>query len=215
MFKLKAITATLFLLFAIAGMCMADSSANIDVSVNIPASLELSWGMSKVDSNLTSTPGDDSWTGNQTSMAFGTLQYKLADGTNAGTWFSRFYFPIFVSAITGGRKYKILQSSSGLSMGGTKLAKAFGVTAIACWDTTANVEVACSGVKGTPGPAEATDKLLYDSGAAAAVVTLRADYAMPSYTGTGTAPFTGYEPIPLNQAAGTYSGTVTITVVTY
>lgn len=214
---MKSLIMLLVLALCVVPVCQAASSATISVSATVPNSLELSWGMAKVDSKLTDDSTDDTWTPNQTAMAFGDLRHYLANNQEAGIWFSQYYFPIFMSAITGGSKYKIQQTSSGLAKGAVKLPKAWGIAYIACWDTANNREVGCpeGATKGQPGPAEASNKVIYDSGTGAAMTTVRADYAIPLYKTGGGDPFPGYEPIPLNQQYGTYSGSVTISVVTY
>ncbi|RJO63866.1 MAG: hypothetical protein C4540_05970 [Candidatus Omnitrophota bacterium] len=211
--KKLSVVLALFLSVSLVATCYAASSAEIDVAVNLPSTIELSWGMAKVDSMLTEDPGDDAFTGNQTVMNFDQLRHLLADGiTEAGRWYSRYYYALFVSAVTAGQRYQLTSQSDGLWNGGTRLAKGWGVTAVSCWDTTADASMDCpSGAAlGNPGPADGA-LVLYSSGDGAAVQTVRADYAIPNVPPADT----GFEPIPLNQLSGDYTGKVTVSVVAY
>jgi hypothetical protein len=215
--KLTMFAALVFIL-SLASVCQAADSATIDVSAYVDPSIELTWGMAKVDSMLTADPGDDVFTGSQTVMDYGTLTHFLADGTtDAGTWYSRYYYAVFMSAITGGAKYQLQSQSDGLFSGGVKLPKAWAVKSVSCWDSIADASITCptGSAVADPQSAEGT-VILYDSGAQdTSTIGIRADYAIPGYNADASVPFTGFEPVPVNQNAGTYAGQVRITVVAY
>lgn len=216
--KKSSVLISIIFVLTFVGIALAADSATIDVSAEVTVSTELTWGMAQADSQLTPDPADDTFIGNQTAMSFLTLRHTLADGTEAATWFSRYYYAVFMSAITGGARYQMQSSSTGLyNADGVKLPKAWGMTAAACWDTVANAAIDCpSGAStGQAAPAEGT-VIIYESGDVdTRTIAIRADYAIPSYAADGGVPFTGFEPIPVNQPAGTYSGNVVITVVPY
>lgn len=215
--KLSMFLALVFIL-SLASVCQAADSATIDVSAFVDPTVELTWGMAKVDSMLTADPADDVFTGNQTVMDYGTLSHLLADGTSeAGTWYSRFYYAVFMSAITGGAKYQLQSQSAGLFADTIKLPKAWAVKSVSCWNSVTDAAVPCpaGSAVADPQPAEGT-VILYDSGAQdTSTIAIRADYAIPGFNADGSDPFTGFEPVPVNQNAGTYAGQVKITVVTY
>ena len=66
---------------------------------------------------------------------------------------------------------------------------------------------------GTGGPLQSTGKVLYSSGTSANLRTIQTYIGIPPYASGGGAPFAGHEPIPLDQKADSYSGTVTFTLV--
>jgi len=226
--KMKKLTSALIILammfMPLYSVCNAVTTTGpITVRATIPTGLlEFSWGMAKVDSMLTDDGGnDDVWTPNQTVMEFGTLRHYLNAGNTeeAGLWFSRYYYPIFIGVInTTGAKYFLKHSSNGLSKTGVgKLPKAWGIAALGCWDTAADAWVNCANQPGvgTPGPADTAgvNKILYDSGATTAGVSFRVDYSIPPLAVGGGDPFPGgFAKIPLSQTGGIYEGTLTITI---
>lgn len=192
------------------------STGAINVSATVPTnSLELTWSLSKVNSHFTDDGGvDDTWT-TATSMGFGDLVY-LSQGTtgdNVGQWFSQYYFPILLGVITtSGKQYTIKSASAGLSSS-AKLPKGWGIAQVGCYDTTSKKFITCpEGTAGTATAAEGTVTLYTSANPPTKGLTVRADYAIPRYKSGGSNPFSSYEPIPLTQKGGTYSGTVTITV---
>lgn len=211
------------LLLATVSVAYAATSAAITVAAEVPTGTELSWGMSMVDSNLTTDPADDIWTdtGTTGNMSFGTLRHTLSGNVEAGLWYSQYYYAVFLGAMTGGVRYRFQNTAGALTRTSpttaTIPAGAFGVAKVACWDTTNDVEITCpsGSTKGTIGTAVATNKILYDSGSGAAVVTVRVDYSLPPYGTGGTNPWTGFAPIPLSQGSGSYSSSLTISLVTY
>lgn len=171
------------------------------------------------------TEGQDPNTGTTvTSMAFGTLRHIQDDLTDAGIWFSSKYYAVLMYTGSFGHRYEIKSTCLGLTNGAVSLpVGSFGLTpdyqALDRWvasdPTTAQGGMPASAVKGTPGTAILSNKLIYRSETAASNRILRGFYSLPCYKTGGVDPFTGFAPIPLTQAPGTYTGTVTITIAAY
>ena len=203
----------------------ADSSVNIDVSAKVPdSSPEISVTILKfTDGN----PDNNPWTDSDevTSMNFGTLKHTFKDGSEAGLWFSDAGFCVVIYAQPYGQPYEIKSTCTGLvSENNDQLpAGSFGLTPVYSendewkWSKGSKKQGQMPpGAKlGTPGPAIATNKLIYssESGTATARI-IQAYYSIPPKKKDGSDPYEGFQPIPLDQPPGTYTGTVTITIST-
>jgi hypothetical protein len=233
---MKKAIVLLALAFLVSGVTICQASPNpstIQVSAQVPTGSEFNYWMLKGDSKKTFDPSDDTFIA-ATTMAYGTLEHILGDGSEAGVWYSPFYYAVFFSAITGGAKYKFLSTSSGLYSSGIKLPvdpdhpdpdEAWGITMIDCRklenigtpeekDVTEPCPTGAS--LGDKGPASVTDKKIYDSGTGAeSAQIVRADFSIPPDTGPTTDPFPGWSGVPLSQKSGTYSGTLQIRMQTY
>lgn len=181
-----------------------------------------------VDVRQLSSPGQDPFTGTSvTSMNFGALTHTLATTppTEAGLWFSPTYFCAVIFTNAFGARFEIRSSCTGLTSGANSLpVGCFGATpgyaAADSFSTTAPF---------TPQGAQPTGSTLFGAGSAITGTgfkqvyasesaptsnrIIRAFYSLPPFGTGGAVPFTGYVPIPLSQAPGTYTGTVTITIV--
>ena len=198
----------------------AASTANVSVTAGVSNnSPELAVIIKQLN-----TPAQDPNSGvTVTAMSFGTLTHLLADQTDAGVWYSQNYFCVFVYSTSYGKKYQLQSTCTGLTNGAASLPTgSFGLTpGYAAADSftvdglTPQGAQPAGSVLGSTGPAIATNKQIYQSETAASNRILRGFYSLPSYGAGGTLPFTGYTPIPLSQAPGTYSGTVTISIVAY
>ncbi|MCM8796861.1 MAG: hypothetical protein NC923_03160 [Candidatus Omnitrophica bacterium] len=200
----------------------AASTVNVSISAQVPVSSpELAVVIKQLN-----TPAQDPNTGTTvTAMNFGTLTHFLADGTtDAGIWYSRNYFCVFIYTNSFGRRYQVLSTCTGLSNGAQNLpAGSFGISPGYAAQDAFNIggtlipqgTQPTGSVLGNPGPAIATNALIYRSETAASNRIIRAFYSLPGYGEGGALPFTGYTPIPLTQAPGTYTGTVTISIVVY
>jgi hypothetical protein len=159
-------------------------------------------------------------------MAFGQLTHTLTGGGEAGVWFSPTYFAVMIFTNSFGHRYEIRSTCSGLVSGANSLpAGSFSLTPgyasqdrfVALDPLSAQGAQPTGSTQNTAGVSAITTsgtfRSVYISETAASNRILRAFYALPPYSTGGALPFTGYVPIPLSQAAGTYSGTVTITIV--
>lgn len=220
----KGLIMLLLVLISVCSIALAyaSSTSNVTVSAQVPNN---SPDMTVVIKQLT-TPGQDPSTGTTvTTMSFGTLTHLLADGvTDAGVWYSQTYFCVFVYTSSYGHEYQVQSTCTGLASGANSLpAGSFGITpgysAADAWliggVLTPQGAQPTGSVLGSAGPAITTNKLIYQSEAAASNRIIRAFYSLPTYATGGALPYSGYIPIPLTQAAGTYSGTVTITIASY
>lgn len=192
-------------------------SVDITVSAVVPNN---SPGDSIIIKELT-TGGQDPWSGTTvSSMNFGTLTHDLIGGGDAGVWYSQKYYCVFMFTTSYGHKYEVRSSCSGLTSGANSLPTgSFGLTpGYASQDewSPGNAQGAqpTGSVLGSAGPAitPGSYKAIYTSESAASNRIIRAFYSLPCYATGGANPFNGYIPIPLSQAAGTYSGTITITI---
>ena len=195
--------------------CYAAPSVNIAVSAQVPSSTP---DLTLVIKELT-TANQNPWTGTTvTAMTFGPLIRTLADGTDAGVWYSSKYYCVIIFTTSFGKRYEVRSTCAGLTSGATSLpAGSFGLTpGYASQDewSAGNPQGTqpTGSVLGAAGTAVATNKAIYTSETAASNRIIRAFYSLPCYGAGGALPFTGYTPITLNQAAATYSGTVTITI---
>ncbi|HTZ11236.1 MAG TPA: hypothetical protein VMD04_02505 [Candidatus Margulisiibacteriota bacterium] len=197
----------------------AYSDAQVTVTANIPSySPEITVALKQ----LTSAGQDPSTGANATVMNFGTLTHNLTTGGEAGVWYSPTYFCAFVYSNSWGKQYEIRSSCDGLTSTTSSLPpQSFMITPSYSsgdrWNATNNATAqgTMPGTLGTPGSAitgTGSYKVIYTSEAAASNRILRAFYSIPTYNSTGATPYSGWQPIPLNQSSGSYSGTVYITV---
>jgi len=203
----------------------AASSVNIGVSAEVPdGSPEISVTILRfTDGN----PDNNPWTNSDevTSMNFGTLKHTFDDGSEAGLWFSDVGFCVVIYAQPYGQPYEIKSTCAGLvsENNDTLPAGSFGLTPAYSEDdewhwpggSKKQGPMPNGAQLGTPGPAIATDKLIYSSepGTATARI-IQAYYSIPPKKKDGSDPYDGFEPIPLDQPPGTYTGIVTITIST-
>lgn len=154
-------------------------------------------------------------------MSFGQLIHKFADGTEAGAWFSDKWYAVFMYTSSFGHPYQITSTCAGLTSGGDSLPYGSFVlkpdyNAADKWvwvgGSAEQLAMPLGALLGTEGPAVGTNLLIYRSELAASNRIIRAYYSLPNPTAT---PPSGYNPIPLSQPSGTYSGTVTITIAAY
>jgi len=210
----------------------ADSEGPIEVKCEVPILAP------KVAIAIYRFPGtaEEPWTyfteeNEVTVMDFGLLTDELATGAGAGVFFSEVGHVIFVYAQGYGQQYEIASShDSGLVGPGATLPE--GSFGLAPWYApedkwiwpgneagTPQGPMPTGAKLGDPTPAKGTDKLIYQSEPAPSTPRIiQTYYAIPPYTkpgegvNNGNTPWLGYVPVPLNQKAGLYEGTVTITI---
>ena len=203
-------------------MCYAASFANVAVSAQVPnSSPELTISVRELtQANQDPSTGTDV---TLTGMNFGQLTHYLANGTTeANQWYAIKYYCVLIYSQSYGHKYEVRSTCAALSNGTTTLPTGSfmitpGYSSADKWnpsDATGQGAIPTGAATGTPGSAVATNKVIYTSETAASNRIIRSFYSLPGYLTGGVAPFTGYQPIPLNQAGGTtaYTTTVTITI---
>lgn len=214
--RLAMLMAVVCVALLCASVAFAASSANVSVSASVP---NQSPELTMIIKELTE-PNQNPWSGTTvTAMNFGALTHTLSGGGDAGVWYSPKYYCVIIFTTSFGHRYEVRSTCTGLVSGGVQApAGSFGLTpAYAAEDewSAGNPQGAMpSGATlGTAGPAVATDKMIYRSETAATNRIIRAFYSIPSYGAGGALPYPGYQPIPLSQGAGTYTATVTISIV--
>ncbi|MFH1854333.1 MAG: hypothetical protein ABH815_03365 [Candidatus Omnitrophota bacterium] len=200
------------------------ASKNITVNAVVPnLSVEIDITILKfTDGNDDKDPWSNST--EVTSMSFGALTNRLADGKGAGLWYAEAGFCVNVYAQGYGHKYEVKSTCTGLASGSNRLPdNSFGLTPVYSaddlWDITdptsrqGDMPTATGAQLGSSGSAVATDMLIYRSDNPSTARIIQAYYGLPPYEIGGADPFPDFERIPLSQASGTYTGTVTITIV--
>ena len=187
--------------------CFAADFVNVDVNAEVPAILELSSWIKYFMDDSTTPLGDAD------SFDFGTLTHTLANGDEAGVWFSRKWFTIYLLPATGSDRYQITQTCTGVTSGGENINSAFVVTPNYSEEDlvgdTPNGTM--PGTLGDRGLAVATDKVIYTSDLAGESKVIQGIYALENYN----TDVTGFDPISFDQPQGIYGGEVTFTVAPY
>lgn len=187
------------------------SSVSLQVQATVPETLELVYWIRKAP------PGVDPYgqgSSDASAINFGQLQWD----ENNNIWVATHYFTVFLIGATGGRPYEIRQTCTGVvNPDGEDINDSFILTPGYNPDDEWSPGNPQGGGSidnppspdslGTPGSAVATDKVIYQGNSGVARI-VRAYYGLA----TGE-PGTPGEPITGNQVAGTYTGTVTITLV--
>ena len=160
------------------------------------------------------------------SMNFGTLTHALTGGGDAGVWFSKDWFCVFIYTTSYGHQYQVANTCSGLT--GANTAKTLPGASFVLepdyqqkdlWDKddpASEQRLQPNGsALGTKASAVTTGKIIYQSEAEASNRIIRAYYSIPPKDEHGSDPYPGWSGIPLSQSPDDYSGTVTITIAAY
>lgn len=196
-------TLVLTLLFAAAPQARAAtaSSGPIPVSAVVDGGLTLSVALRRNDFNGPVV----------TAMDFGTLVERngtLVSSPTGSTGTGA--IDAFISANSHGLPYTIRQTGTPLSNGTVNLpAGALTVTPVYAEADNGGASMPAGAVLGTPGSWVATDKLLHqsESGPTAAQRLIQAFYSITDDPAAGAT-----DVAPTSRPAGTYTGTITITV---
>ncbi len=198
-----------------ATLAYAADKANIGITAKVPNSSP----QIVVQIKELTAEGQEPWTGSDaTEMSFGDLTHTLVAGGDAGVWYSPKYFCVFMFTTSYGNKYEVRSTCNGLSSGASTLpAGSFMLTPGYAQEdewSEGNSQGAqpADSKLGNVDSAIGTDKVIYTSEAAGTNRIIRTFYSLPSYKAGSAKPYEGYTPIPLDQPAGTYTGTVTISI---
>jgi len=203
----KWLIAVLFL--CVSSVCYAADFADIDVNAVVPDMLDLSydiqWFMD--DNPEPQGPVDD--------FDFGSLTHTFPDMSEAGVWFSRKWFTIYLVGMTGGQRYQLKQTCTGVTSGGDDINNSFTVTPNyseldELIPDVPQGPMPPDAVLGDPSLAVATDHVIYSSGESGEMRLVQGIYAIPNESTIG-----GFESVTFDQPQGTYTGEVTFTVVLY
>jgi hypothetical protein len=170
-------------------------------------------------------PDNDPWTESTQEgfLDFGTLTYLLADSSNAGLFYSPNGYCVVIFADSFGRPYDITSSCLGITDGVNFLpAGSFGLVPVYSekdkyvypGGESVQGSIPDGASLGPAGTAVNPNALIYSSelGIAKARI-IQAYYSLPPKKAGGADPFPGFEPIPLTQTPGVYTGVVKITIV--
>lgn len=213
-----------------APQALAASSASLGVSATVSSTTpEINLVILKfTDGN----PDDNPWTNSEDvtgtmSLAFGTLVHTYIDPVtgleqDAGVWFSNVGYCVVVFAQGFGRRYEIRSTSAGIAGLPSNGVGAFGITPIYSAEDefvypdgtrVAQGTQPTGSSLGTAGTAVMTNKRVYLSENPSTARILQVYYGVPPKKAGGVDPFPGWTGIPLTHPSGSYSGSVTISIV--
>jgi hypothetical protein len=119
-------------------------------------------------------------------------------------------YAVYLSTNSSSRKYAITASMPALTAGANTLPNAMGMTVVSAKDV-ANVDIVGDTLD-TMQSAVMTNNEIYRSNDAGTGALIEMWYGILGYGAGGTLPFTGFVPIQLDQAAGSYASTITYTI---
>ena len=205
---MKKLIATLVLISIVssASVCLAATTANVGVRCTVPQQLELSSWIRYAP------PGVDPYgqgSGDATSLDFGILVFS----DTYDIWTASKYFTVFLLAASSGRAYRIEQTNTGFVLGSTTLDNNLIVTPdYQSGDMiagTAQGAIPSGDNFGNESLSLGTNKVIYN-GTSGLTRIARAYYGLA--TGETGEP-SGAKPITGDQVSGTYTGTITFSVV--
>ncbi len=222
---------TSVILLIIVAMVFGSGIAVFAQSITIQATLDK--GVSLPSSNtILKCPGTMSSTADPWAVCsaagsginFGTLAHTFTDGSQAGCFYGKDFFMVFLYPTAwGGAGYTLNQKFTWTTplkdeTGGETSLVFTPVYATAdklCPTCPAQGALPSGATVGTVGPATgASPKLIYDSGKPGLNRIIRALYGIPPNPATGESlPFASWKPVPLIRAAGNYQGTLVISIV--
>lgn len=204
------------------GPLEAATNVNLATTASVPSSTpELIVIVKQIDDG---DPDNNPFTGSSTvtSMPFLSLRHILDNNQDAGIWFAKRFFAAIVFSQPFGKPYNINSSSTGLTSGANRLPDAAFVLAPGYAEqdrfddkdpTSAQGPMPTGASLGPKGSAVGVNKLVYSSETGTALGRIiRAFYGIPPKNADGSDPYPGWSGVPLGQAAGNYSGTVTLTI---
>ena len=204
--KLLSMTAILAAILSSTGLAYAADvkSDVIPVSAEVDSQLSLDIVI-KAETDVDADGDGNFDLGNAvTSMDHGKLKRSNNPDTGEPNALRGKAFHVFLGPNTSSRSYTVKHTMTELKTGaGDILPHALGVFPIIAKRGTTNV-----GTLATKRDAVGTDLLLYTSDAAGDSATIELVYGLSG----GPSPFTGWIPIPPDQKAGTYTGTLQFTL---
>ena len=200
--RTTAFVALLALSFGQVAQAASVSKPPVNVSAEVSSTLQLNLALFKnsVDAANNITAANAMNFGTLQDLGTGTLRSSTTGSTGTGSVIA------FISALSSGTPYTITQTGTQLTSGSNTL-PAGACTVVPVYAAADNGGQALVGTLGTKGTWVATDKTLYTSNAAADVRQIQYHYSITDDSNAGAT--TG---VPTNQAAGTYTATVTFTV---
>ncbi len=136
-----------------------------------------------------------------------SMPYTLVRNGNNALAGNKAYH-VFLGANTSSRAYKIESTAGSLVSSGNTLPNAWGVFPVSATDGVADIT---GDTLTTKQSAIGVAKKIYDSNTAGKGAVLELVYGISGGNADGSLPFTGWTPIPPDQASGTYTASPALT----
>ena len=223
--RLLTLVIAIVLVLGVSPILFADETETLDVDAFLPH------GVSLADPYVLSCdedPGDGNpWTlcdelGSGATMDFGTLTHLLDDNTNAGCFFAKRHFKVYLYPDAwGGAGYEIKQQ---FTWDQDLLGDSEKCLVVVPVYSSQDAYAGAGGQGDMPATADLGDRsvainnsVVYTSDKPGTPVIVRAEYGIPPYPASGdpndNAP--GWVPLSKKQETGTYGGTVTFTITEF
>ena len=196
--KLVSVFVIVFLVASPSAFAATATSGPYTISASVDGTLTMSVVLKKNSSTGATVTSMDF--GRLVDIGTGTLRSSATSTTGTGN------VTAMISANSHGLPYTITQTGTALSNGTTTL-PAGACTVAPGYSALDNGGAAQVGALGAKGTWVASGKTLYTSDASGSVRTIQSVYSVTDDPAAGAT--TG---VPMNQAGGTYNGTVTFTV---
>lgn len=181
----------------------ATNTQTVNVSASVDQTLDLSMTVFKLDGS--GTPVGSNLGG---TMAFGQLVRDTTNGVMRGAD----AYTVYLNANTSSRPYTVKATMPALTNGTVNLPHALGMTTVSAKSN--NADIAGDSVTGiTTVDAVMSNQTIYTSNSSGTGAFIQLVYGISGGQAVGT-PFTGWQPILLDQASGTYQASVTYTLAT-
>ncbi len=226
---LRLLISLTVLLMGVSSLALAATSQQITIKATVPApgvSLPTTKTIIKCPGTMPASGDPWSYPGcvkDLTEINFGTLTNVLTDGSNAGCFYAPDYFIVYLYPdVWGGIGYEVKQSFAWAGTGLPSNSLVF--TAVYSNDDHYDGKPAQGpkptgatlGNNGNSQAATGGAKTVYKSEKPGKPRIFRAQYGLPPYPAAGDPdPFAGWAPVPVTQAQGTYTGTLTLTISSY
>jgi hypothetical protein len=204
--KVAAMIVAILVASSSVSFAATQSTPAINVSASVTSTLTISADLFK---NSVSAANDIA----NTAMPFGTLNTNLGGGNTSNNLRSTVNgstgvgsVVVLLNAVSSGLPYTISQTGTPMTGPGGVVLPAGACTVVPVYSSADNGGAAEVGTKGTAG-SWVGSRNIYTSNAAGDLRTIQAHYSITDDPAAGAT--TG---VPLNQAAGAYTGTVTFTV---
>lgn len=196
---MKKVLTILAAALAISVPSFAATTQTVNVSASVDTILDMSMAVFKLDVN-----GNPTGSNLGTNMSFGQL---VRDNVN-GVMHGADAYTVYLSTNTSSRPYTIKANMPALSNGATTLPPAMVCTVV-------SAKAGANDITGDSFPSASQNAIMsnstiYTSNSAGQGATVQVVYGISG--GGAQAPFTGWQPILLEQAAGSYTSSLVYTI---
>lgn len=196
---MKKLLTVLAAALVISAPAMAATTQTVSASASVNAVLDLTMSVFKLDA-----AGLPTGSNLGTSMPFGALLDDTANGVKYGAS----AYAVFLGTNSSSRAYNIKATMPAMSNGATTLPTAMGMSVVSAKAGTA--DIVGDTFSTTQVNAIMTNATIYTSNTAGQSASIQLVYGISG--GAATPPFTGWQPILLSQASGTYTANATYTI---